>query len=458
MKTKTKFILAIGIIFLFSINLINAQPNYKIAPYNSTADFYSLKQDFYTWLNQQNLTDPYIVRAHKKFDRFEFYWKNKVANSSTYTGSFTEYSNEFGQYWASPKCIGSDESDWKMIGPYPSGKQNMGYVKAIYCDPDDQTFILAGVGRNGGIFRSTDGGVNWEDVTTPQKIPALGITSFAVSPNKNGNNRVIYASTGGDHFSLGILKSEDNGQNWIALPNFPLHFNGDFGYCVEKVIVSQNISPTQDDIICAVAKNTFYKSTDGGQSWLPPYQFGPTVGKICDLEVNPNDNNKIIISTHSTTINSVFHRAKVFYSSDGGSSWGGPLEEDILQNLSYTNLANVEIAVVDYPSSGRIYAYTAFGKERKVSYTENYGTSWTTLAGNWYQDCSLPSAPPNCHDVAGQFNISSFEVTSNYQNIYIGSENFLINNVLQSNYYYAPNSVTHAGIRFIEILGTNQYG
>lgn len=48
-----------------------AQPAYQDAILDSSANFYAIQSDFYTWLNAQNQSDPIVISKLKKFNRFE---------------------------------------------------------------------------------------------------------------------------------------------------------------------------------------------------------------------------------------------------------------------------------------------------------------------------------------------------------------------------------------------------
>ena len=205
-----------------STGLTIAQPDYIQQTQSNSANFYTLQSDFYSWQSNQT-SSPEITSSAKKFARFEMFWKDRVVNNEVNTGSFSGYSAAALYEWSTPRCTSSDDSRWEPVGPFPSGTHNMGMIKALWNDPNNQNFIIVGSGRNSGIFRSLDGGNTWDDVLTPQKLPALGINSFAVSPNKINNKRVIYAGTGEYNFSIGIIKSTDDGLTWNTVDAFPFY-------------------------------------------------------------------------------------------------------------------------------------------------------------------------------------------------------------------------------------------
>ena len=87
--------------------------------------------------------------------------------------------------------------------------QDVGYVNAVWADTgSDSNYILAG-SIYGGLFKSTDGGKHWANITDNAPIVGgvTGVNQITVDPN-NINN--IYLGTLG----AGILESFDGGNTW----------------------------------------------------------------------------------------------------------------------------------------------------------------------------------------------------------------------------------------------------
>jgi len=418
--------------------IISAQPSYQSAVNQNTADLEVLKSDFYDWLANTQEPDSIKAKAVKKFQRFEQVWGERVASSQTYQNSFTEYSNAFGNYWSNPSCTWQDLSKWEMVGPYSTGIVNMGFVGAVYVDPSDNNFILVGSGRHSGMLKSEDGGNSWVDVITPQKIPAMFITSFAVSPNKYNGNRVIYASTGLGHYSLGIVWSVDDGNTWNILSSFPTYANNQHGVGVEKVIVPQDLQANQSNIVYAIAGNKFYKSTDDGQTWST-HDFGNTVRKLVDMEVNPTNKNQIIVSSDGITHwdNQIGgpvldYRAKLLISNDGGTTW-----TEIFQNLNNSDEATLSSIHCVLHGNSNIYTYYQTTSGSKKMYKSiNLGQSWSDIT---------PAYSSSLQNYLGMKGNTSFQVSSETGNIYIGGT------LLYNNASSIQNGL-HADIRAIQLI------
>src|SRR5580692_6696370 len=123
---------------------------------------------------------------------------------------------------------------WRPIGPQPSAPaagtltgssgNTSGRVEAIAIDPTDATGNTVFIGAaQGGVWKTTDGGVTWQALTDSQASLAMGALAIAIDPTNSldANHRVIYAATGEQagtavdiYYGAGVLKSLDGGQTW----------------------------------------------------------------------------------------------------------------------------------------------------------------------------------------------------------------------------------------------------
>ena len=90
-------------------------------------------------------------------------------------------------------------------------------VRALAFDPATPS-IIYGVGGNGSLFKTSDGGGSWNPIST-----ATSVQSVAVDPTNSAN---IYAVA-----RNGVLKSADHGESWSAA-NTGLHSN-----LVEQLVI-----------------------------------------------------------------------------------------------------------------------------------------------------------------------------------------------------------------------------
>jgi photosystem II stability/assembly factor-like uncharacterized protein len=117
-------------------------------------------------------------------------------------------------------------------------------ITSLEIDPKTPTTLYAGT-RNGGVFKSTDGGGNWNAVNTG--LTDLGVYVLAIDPIMP---TTLYAGTG----SGGVFKSTNGGLAWTAMSK-------GLGYAMDNVpyvhsISSLAIDPQRPAIL--------YAGTDAG--------------------------------------------------------------------------------------------------------------------------------------------------------------------------------------------------
>ena len=101
------------------------------------------------------------------------------------------------------------EMQWRMIGPFRAGKVNA--VAGVPGNPGVYYFGADG----GGVWKTTDGGTVWKPIFDKEPIASIGALALAPS-----NPKIIYVGTGvntiyaDSNYGDGIYKSVDGGENW----------------------------------------------------------------------------------------------------------------------------------------------------------------------------------------------------------------------------------------------------
>ncbi|MDG1718741.1 MAG: hypothetical protein P8H17_02815, partial [Flavobacteriales bacterium] len=179
-------------------------------------------------------------------------------------------------------------------------------VYAIEVDfTDFNTIYISG---NGGIYKSTDGGNNW-DVIGDSNFVSLNhsVKDIKLSPT---NNQILFTAT-----DEGIFKSIDGGNNFNTI------MSGNF--------LEIEFHPNTADTIYFVRQigdsTEFYRSDDGGNT-LTQYTNGwPNPGsgdeqKRTEIAVSPADPDKIVaLSTGSANGGSGLYGIYISY--DKGENW-----------------------------------------------------------------------------------------------------------------------------------------
>ena len=181
----------------------------------------------------------------------------------------------------------------------------------LILDPTNPTIIYAGLweayrkpwtlesgGPNSGIFKSTDGGDTWTDITRNQGLPkgTIGIVGLAVSPaNPDRLWAIVEAEDGG------VFRSDNGGRTWAKV-------NEERRLRQRAWYYSRIYADPRNADTVYVLNTGFYKSNDGGKSYTP---ISVPHGDNHDLWIAPDDPNRMINSNDGG--------ANVSY--NGGRSW-----------------------------------------------------------------------------------------------------------------------------------------
>jgi len=151
------------------------------------------------------------------------------------------------------------------------------YIQTIGVDPTDANvvFVSGGAYNTNGIYKTTDGGLTWQQKRASDG--PLWTQSFSFSPV---DSNVIYASRAG-----GILKTTDGGNNWSLV---------DFGGTTGTRPVGANVlfDPLIPTTLMMVSTGQgFARSVDGGLTWAetPLSIPGPITGIQVALMLGPGE-------------------------------------------------------------------------------------------------------------------------------------------------------------------------
>ncbi|WP_117879715.1 T9SS type A sorting domain-containing protein [Aureibaculum luteum] len=261
-----------------------------------------------TFKNTVNLYENYFSTkniekkgsGYKPFKRWEYHWNRFQQEDGTIAPSKLLW-NAWEQKLQMSKSTKAT-SNWTAVGPFSqSSNSGQGRINTIFVDPNNANTIYVGAPA-GGLWRSTDAGVNWTPLT--DYLPQVGVSGIAVDPN---NSNMIYISTGdddaGDSYSVGVLKSVNGGVTWNQTGSLG-SISGDGGYNTSNEIL---IAPTDSNVIWVATGNGLFKSTDAGATWKNKI----TGIHIRDFKLKPSNSNTIYAVSRNT----------FFVSSDGGTTF-----------------------------------------------------------------------------------------------------------------------------------------
>jgi len=211
--------------------------------------------------------------------------------------------------------------NWQLSGPPATG----GRTRALGIDQRNSDIIIAG-GVSGGIWKSIDGGTNWElktgvlenfSVTSLTQDPTNLDTWYYTSGEVTGNSA---SAPGASYSGTGIFKSTDNGESWTRISSTEDQsgqFDSQFDY-----ITRIKISPITGTIFTANNGFGIFRSTDSDT--FDNLVLGGTAEHLyADLDVASNGDLVAVLS--SLNAKSPDEPATsdpgIFYSSDDGQNW-----------------------------------------------------------------------------------------------------------------------------------------
>ncbi|WP_196886235.1 T9SS type A sorting domain-containing protein [Aureivirga sp. CE67] len=255
----------------------------------------------------QNKADAYFEVVGKKkgtgwkaYKRWEYYKQQRLAPTDNVTSlnKTREIAKEYFQRFSNNRS--SIQGDWKIIGPIDlpkngtSQSNGAGRINCIAFHPTDDKVIYVGT-PSGGIWKSSDGGYNWEDLSND--FVRLGISSIAINPE---NPNIIYVGTGdrdaGDAPGYGVWKSTNGGNSWSPS-------NTGMGHITINEVI---IRPDNYNKLIAVASGRVFTSDDAGATWTQT----SITSTAKDLALHPTNPDIVYVGGNN-----------ILKSSDGGQTF-----------------------------------------------------------------------------------------------------------------------------------------
>jgi len=295
---------------------------------------------------------------------------------------------------------------FRNIGPFRGGRS----VAVAGHDKQPYTFYTGFTG--GGVFKTTDGGNSWMNITDDYfKTGSVGAIDVADSdPN------VIYVGMGetdirgnmsaGD----GMYRSTDAGKTWMYLGLGNTQFIGDI-----------EIHPENPDVVWVAAMGQLFgeegnpergvfKTTDGGKTWNKVLFRNNKTGAV-DIAVDPN-NSRILFASlweayrNPWEMSSGGDGAGLFRSADGGETW-----TEITKNPGLPKGLIGKIGVSVSPvNSDRVFAIIENAKGGGLFRSDDGGGTWNRVSADrnlrqraWYY--SKVIADPGNEDVVYVLNV-----------------------------------------------------
>lgn len=402
---------------------------------DTSRNFYEIQDAFYDEWDGKEYEKG---NGWKQFKRWEWYMEPRVYPTGNRINTQKAYEERmaFEADYGTPQ---TKSNGWTSIGPNDwqsiSYNPGIGRINVVAEHPTNPQIIYAG-SPSGGIWKSTDGGTNWENLN--DDFPSLGVSGIAID---HTNPQTIYIATGdkdgSDTYSIGVVKSTDGGQTWN---NTGLSHNlTQFLVCRELIM-----HPTDPNILLVATNDGLYKTSDGGANWDLS-----AAGNIRDIEFHPTTPSIVYASTD-----------QLIRSTDGGDSFS-----TISNGLPGSGDVNRMELAVSEDQPDWIYALT--GKESDASF---HGLYLSTDSGVSFQ---LQANTPNLFGYAmagdddnGQswYDMAIDADPNNASTVFVGGINVWKSTDAGQNWsinthWVYPSSVgyTHADIHELRFFNGNLY-
>lgn len=229
-------------------------------------------------------------------------------------------------------------------------QNNPQVVYATTWEVQRKAWKMWGGGGDSKLWKSTDGGETWNDLTENSGMPAPPIGKIGVTVSPVDSNRVwaiVEANKGG------VFRSDDAGKTWIR--------TNDERKLRQRAFYYSRIYADPKDRETVYCLNTgFYKSTDGGKT------FDTTIkvphGDNHDLWIDPNNPERMVNSNDGGGNVSI----------NGGKSW---TEQDYITTQLYHVMATSDVPyhVAGAQQDNSTVAVPSEGWEHKQARGPNHG-------------------------------------------------------------------------------------
>jgi len=290
--------------------------------------------------------------------------------------------------------------EFRCIGPYRGGRSIA--VAGVRRHP--LTYYFGGAG--GGVWKTTDGGSNWESVSD-KTFKTGSVGAIAVSES---DPNVVYVGMGESHIrgnlshGDGVYKSTDGGRNWKNV-----------GLSDTRQIARVRVHPSDPDLVYVAAlghawgpnaERGIYRSKDGGKTWSKVLFVDEKTG-ASDLAMDPN-NPRLLYAGFWQVVRRPWELvsggpgSSLWRSTDGGDTWKKlslPDHEGLPEGL----WGKVGVAASG-AKPGRVFASIEAGRGG-LFVSEDYGEKWKHVSDDhkireraWYYSWVYPD-PKNADTV-----------------------------------------------------------
>ncbi|TDU75471.1 RICIN domain-containing protein [Streptomyces sp. KS 21] len=306
------------------------------------------------------------------------------------------YTNEWAGNGAILRSTDRGRTFQRTELPFKLGgnEDGRGAGERLVTDPSDNRTLLLGTRKN-GLWRSTDHGATWRQVSTfPVKDGAgsgAGISFVTYGP---AGSKTIYVGVADRSTSL--YRSTDGGSTWQAVPGQPT------GQMPQHGVVSGDgslyLTYTNALGPNGVTAGSVWKYTPQGGTWknISPSQGGYG---FSGLAVDPNKPSTVMV----TTLDRWWPEDEIYRTTDGGTTWKA-LADKSVRNASAAPYIGTHTGhwmtalAIDPFDSGHVLYGTGNGiwRSKDANATDSGGISHWTAGARGLEETALMDAiaPP----------------------------------------------------------------
>ncbi len=263
----------------------------------------------------------------------------------------------------------------------------------VEIDPVNLRTVYVGVGP-AFIYRSSDRGETWEQITTPPATYPYFLNALAIAPT---NDNVLYAA-----YVSGLFKSTDKGKSWIKLPLDPGHWG----------ISCVAVDPHDLNIVYAAVFSRglppggVFKSTNGGMTWEEKNNgLDSTEWDIKKITINPQRMGEIFVGVGGV------NNPLLLRTTDAGDEWlefsvGLPDSAHVESITIDTGNQKLYVGVISSRDSSGIYTYDLVtnipSKPKIFSLFQNYPNPFNSTTIISYTLSESAFAKIELYDILGR--------------------------------------------------------
>ncbi|WP_244945138.1 WD40/YVTN/BNR-like repeat-containing protein [Couchioplanes caeruleus] len=303
-----------------------------------------------------------------------------ASQSSGWFGQVIQRSDDGGRSW---EPVGNDFAYAGPVGDhlwYDGTPRPWEFKRIWHLEParDDPDTVYAGA-EDAALFRSTDGGHHWEELSGLRTHPSAprwqpgagGMCLHTIILDPANSERIFVAIS-----AAGAFRSDDGGTTWLPI-NRGLRSeqipdqDAEVGHCVHRIAMH----PSRPEVLFMQKHWDVMRSDDAGASWREvsgnlPTDFG------FPIAVHAHEPETVyVVPIKSDSEHYVADgKLRVYRSRTGGDDWE-PLTTGLPQADCYVNVLRDAMAV-DTLDPGGIYFGTSGGQ---VYGSADGGDTWATL-------------------------------------------------------------------------------